>query len=413
MRACKATWLWQADSMIFSTYWFVAAAAIFLPFYWLVKLPKIRLVLLLSFCFVFHAHFAGPAGMAPIVLLAIIVYCVGRTRNKQWCNTGIVLCLLALCFYKYTHFICKDMIAHLVPWLGDKADGTLSHWMPALPPLAISFFTFEFVHYLFEVRKGGEPISNFLEFTQFTFYFPSLVAGPIKRYTQFLPSLNRGLEHITEHDIASGLLMVAVGFFKKAVIADNLTLLIDHFGPRFGEIGLGGRWLLLVAIAFRIYLDFSGYSDMAIGFSRMMGISLPKNFNWPYVSRNIQEFWQRWHISLSSWIRDYVYIPLGGNRMGSGRRVLNGLVAFALCGLWHGAAVNFVFWGLYHGCGLAIAASYRKALGPLGRGLGSVFDKAPALSWALTMLFVGVGWLYFFYPFRDAWRMTKQLFRLA
>src|SRR5205085_4390276 len=136
---------------------------------------------------------------------------------------------------------------------------------------------------------------------------------------------------------------------------------------QFAGAGLFDRWELLVCIALRILLDFSGYSDIAIGCARLLGIQLPENFNWPYAARNLQEFWHRWHISLSSWIRDYVYIPLGGNRHGLARKALNALTAFALCGLWHGAAWNFVLWGVYHGAGLAISSNYRTALGPAGR----------------------------------------------
>lgn len=398
--------------MIFSTYWFIVAAAIFLPLYWLARKPSWRFGLLLAFCFIFHAHFAGPAGVAPIIVLGLTTFLIGRTRNKTACGTGIALCVLALCFYKYTHFFFGELLGHLNPALSTHVDMSASSCLPALPPLAISFFTFEFVHYLVEIHKGEEPITTLREFAQYTFYFPSLVAGPIKRYTQFIPAMRSGLESVNLQEAASGLLQVAVGFLKKAV-ADNLTLYINFWGPSFYQIDIAHRWILFAAIAMRIYMDFSGYSDMAIGFSKMMGINLPSNFNWPYVARNLQDFWQRWHISLSSWIRDYVYIPLGGNKHGPLRKTLNGLIAFALCGLWHGAALNFVFWGLYHGIGLAISSNYRRTLGPVGRMLGAMFDKAPVISWAVTMLFVGLGWLLFFYPPHDAWRMTRWLFRIA
>ncbi len=149
---------------------------------------------------------------------------------------------------------------------------------------------------------------------------------------------------------------------------------------------------------------------MAIGLAQMMGIKLPPNFNWPYLAKNIQDFWQRWHISLSSWIRDYVYIPLGGNKLGNVRRIANGLIAFALCGLWHGAAWNFIVWGLYHGVGLAICSSYRQTLGPIGHAIGKVFDRVPLASRAVTLLYVSIGWLLFFYPLSKALEMTRLLF---
>jgi alginate O-acetyltransferase complex protein AlgI len=206
--------------------------------------------------------------------------------------------------------------------------------------------------------------------------------------------------------------------------------------PQFAFLDRGHRWLFVIALAFRILLDFSGYSDMAIGFARMMGIVVPENFNWPYLARTPVEFWQRWHMSLSLWIRDYVYIPLGGNRFGLPRRVFNAVTAMALCGLWHGASWNFVVWGLYHGAGLTIAAllqghltrSTPAAEVPLIGGSLSIrafgdptnlrqlasTKLLPAiidvLCWSATMVFVGIGWLLFFYPVEKAVMMAWHLF---
>jgi alginate O-acetyltransferase complex protein AlgI len=282
--------------------------------------------------------------------------------------------------------------------------------LPAAPPLAISFFTFEFVHYLYDVRKGRMRITSPVDFALFTVFFPSLVAGPIKRCGDFLPSLHRAVEAVCWSDVAIGLSRVALGFFKKVVIADNLATWIAYYGPRFGSEPMWMRWLIFAAIAFRILLDFSGYSDIAIGLARMFGITLPENFRWPYLARSIQEFWQRWHISLSTWIRDYLYSPLGGSRLGVGRKILNGFIVFALCGLWHGAAWNFILWGVYHGAGLAIGGNYRQFLGRFGTGAGVFLDRFPPVSWALTTLFVWMGWLLFFYPLPQACKMATGLF---
>ena len=165
-----------------------------------------------------------------------------------------------------------------------------------------------------------------------------------------------------------------------------------------------------VALALRILWDFSGYSDMAIGFARMHGIKLPANFRWPYLAGSITSFWRRWHISLSLWIRDYIYIALGGNRHGIVLKVVNGLIAFAICGLWHGAGWNFLLWGLYHGVAIAVVSTYRDAMGAVGRGIGFAFDRVPFVGWALTMVFVAVGWLLFFYPAPEAAEMARLLF---
>jgi alginate O-acetyltransferase complex protein AlgI len=202
-----------------------------------------------------------------------------------------------------------------------------------------------------------------------------------------------------------------MGFAKKVLVADQLTAYIDFFQPHFDDQGLGRKWTIFAAIAFRILMDFSGYSDIAIGCARIMGIRLPENFNWPYAARNLQEFWTRWHISLSLWIRDYVYIPLGGGRHGWPRKVLNALVAFALCGLWHGPAGHFVLWGLYHGCGLGICTVY-GGIPEIGKPLEQMFRRDALLGWVVTQMFAWLGWLLFFYPTDVAVHMGRQLFGL-
>ncbi len=370
--------------MIFTTYWFVAFAAIVFPLYWLLPWRAGRLALLLAACAVFHGHFAGAAGVVPIVVLGVAAYFAGRSGRGAWCLAVIVACAAALLGYKYSDFAARSILGLFDAQLGERA----SHWvrtvLPAAPPLAISFFTFEFVHYLFP--------------------------GPIKRCGDFLPSLHRAVGEVCWNDVAMGASRVALGYFKKVVVSDNLAAWIAYYGPRFSSEPIWMRWLIFAAIAFRILLDFSGYSDIAIGLARMFGVTLPENFRWPYLSRNIQEFWQRWHISLSTWIRDYLYIPLGGSRLGVGRKIVNGFIVFALCGLWHGAAWNFILWGVYHGAGLAISGNYRLLPGRLGSGMGMFFDRFPPISWAITTAFVWTGWLLFFYPLPQAWKMAVGLF---
>jgi alginate O-acetyltransferase complex protein AlgI len=303
------------------------------------------------------------------------------------------------------------VLAHLNASWGAGLDKSASSLLPAAPPLAISFFAFEFIHYLYEVRRGAEPIRHPLRFLLFAIFFPSLVAGPIKRFTQFIPSLEAGASGVGTGDVAAGLGRVALGYLKKVVVADNLILAINFYAPvaKFASLPLSGRWLVFVLIAVRILFDFSGYSDIAIGLARMLGVRLPENFNWPYAATSIQEFWRRWHISLSSWIRDYVYIPLGGSRHGLARKIANGLVAFALIGLWHGPAWHFVLWGLYHGLGLALCANY-AAIPLAGRLLTRPLGKMPAVGWLATQLFAWFGWLIFFYPVAQAWQMAVLLF---
>jgi alginate O-acetyltransferase complex protein AlgI len=399
--------------MIFMSYWLAAFAVVFFPLYWVTWNNLARRLILLTFCVVFHTHFAGPAGVLPIIALGIITYLAGLSRNQAAILTAIGLNAVALIFYKYTLFLSEGLIGIFHPEMARMAATfAKAELLPVAPPLAISFFVFEFVHYLIDVKRGEATIRSPLQFSLFSVFWPSIVAGPIKRYEQFLPELYRATSQRTETgDIIAGITRVAVGFVKKS-IADNLTLMINLYGSQFETMNLASRWLLVVGIAFRILLDFSGYSDMAIGFARMMGIKLPENFNWPYIATSPAEFWRRWHISLSTWIRDYVYIPLGGGRRGPTRRILNALVAFALCGLWHGAGWNFAVWGVYHGVGVAASGM-----------AGSVMDRwrLPAIftavktpvGWAITFLFVLIGWLFFFYPLARALTMTRLLFTVS
>lgn len=397
--------------MIFTTYWFLLFAAGVLPLYWLLPRAWLRQWFLAAACLLFHGHFAGPAGMAPIMVLMVLTYGAGLTRRKWVCVLAMAVCVLALCFYKYALFLIGALVE---PWNAALAVTLVTDTraiMPGAPPLGVSFFAFEFVHYLFEIRKGGEPIRHPLKFLLFSIFFPSLVAGPIKRYQQFIPALEEGSRHFRLDDMAEGFRRIGLGFCKKVILADNLTLYIEQTQGQFAAAGLFDRWVLLAAIALRILMDFSGYSDIAIGFARLLGVRLPENFDWPYLAGNLQDFWQRWHISLSSWIRDYIYIPLGGSRHGPVRRVANGLLAFGLCGLWHGPAWHFVIWGLYHGVGLSLCATYEKIplLGPV---LSAVFKKEPWAGRVLTQLFAWLGWLLFFYPVPVAWQMAKGLFNL-
>jgi alginate O-acetyltransferase complex protein AlgI len=397
--------------MLFLTYWFVCFVTVLFPLYWLCRWRPLRLVLLLAACVVFHTHFAGPAGVLPIVVLSVLVYAVALTRNRWLCGLGILASALALVFYKYTGFLCTRVLVAV--WPGLAHSSSLPPWLQSIvPPLAISFFTFEFIHYLVDVCRGSKPMKNPLDFALFTFFWPSIVAGPVKRYHEFLPALYQGVGTVCSQDVAQGLLRVALGLVKKFA-ADLLTAwLATAVVPfRAGQYDVLWSWFFVAALSLRILWDFSGYSDMAIGFARMHGIRLPANFNWPYLAESLTDFWRRWHISLSSWIRDYIYIVLGGNRGGAVRKVVNGMTAFAICGLWHGAGWHFLIWGLYHGAGLAVCSTYRR-LGTPGRWLGDVLERRRPVSWGITMAYVSVGWLFFFYPEREALGMIRVLFGL-
>jgi alginate O-acetyltransferase complex protein AlgI len=394
--------------MLFLTYWFVYFIAALYPLFWIIRWRPARLAILLVACVVFHTHFAGPAGVLPIVVLGVLTYAAGLTRNRVLCGLGIVASALALVFYKYTRFLCLSVLAQAWPALAEPS-ATPPWYLSLAAPLAISFFAFEFIHYLVDVARGERPIYNPFDFALFTLFWPSIVAGPVKRYQQFLPALYQGVQQVGSADVAEGLARVALGMVKKFA-ADILTGWLAWQGPHFKELDPLWRWGFLGALSLRILWDFSGYSDMAIGFARMFGVRLLENFRWPYLAENLTDFWRRWHISLSSWIRDYVYIALGGGRAGPLRKVANGLTAFAICGLWHGAGWNFLVWGLYHGLGLAVCSNYARVLGPAGRFLAGLLERHRPLAWGLTVMYVGVGWLFFFYPLADACRMIQLLF---
>ena len=395
--------------MIFNTYAFALFAAVFFPGYWLIRSPGLRAWWLLGGCAVFHGHFAGPAGVLPIAALALITYACALSRIRVLCYAAITACGVALVFYKYTHFLSGEILASVAPALSAQATALSVSWLPDAPPLALSFFTFEFVHYLMDVAGGGAPIRSPKSFALFAIYFPSLVAGPIKRYQDFTAALPRALARLELTQVAAGAQRVALGFFKKILLADNLTVALGYYEKVFFALSSPQAWLFLAALSTRILLDFSGYTDIALGLSQMLGLRLPENFNYPYAATGLRDFWARWHISLSSWIRDYIYIPLGGNRHGPLRRCSNLVIAFTLCGLWHGGAGHFMLWGLWHGVGLVVQATYRDALGSLGTRIGSGLDRFSVLSWLLTLVFVALGWLLFFYPVAHAWSMALKL----
>lgn len=395
--------------MIFLSYWFLIFVVATVIFYWAIPTIRAKQIVLLAACFAFYAHFAGGLiSTIPILALGIITYLCGWSRRKWLCISAITICVTALVFYKYTVFLLNDLIHAFAP---NSAEIILQQFNPVLPhiaPLAISFFVFEFVHYLVDVLKGNYSITSPLQFALFGLFFPSLVAGPIKRYEDFIPQIQDPTRPLGG-DMVYGSVRIASGLVKK-VIADNLTIYLNFWDKQFETVALQWRWFFLLLIAFRIYLDFSGYSDMAIGYAQWLGIKLPENFNFPYIASNLRDFWQRWHISLSTWIRDYIYIPLGGNRHGTARKILNAIIAFGLCGLWHGAGWNFLVWGLWHGFGLAVSSNYKSLMGFAGEKLNEGLEAVPFLGWGITFLYVCFGWLLFFYPIDQAWKMAKLLF---
>jgi alginate O-acetyltransferase complex protein AlgI len=389
--------------MLFLDLWFWVFAIVAVPLYWLCP-RRVKLYWLLTASAIFHYHFAGPAGMAPVIVLAILTYGTAlwtpRRSGPSLYSLTALLVVGALLFYKYSTFLLHSG-ASAVESMGLHVPPGLVAWRSPAIPLGISFFTFEFVHYLYEVRVHGHaPIRHPVRFAVFAIFFPTLAAGPIKRFPDFVPQLE-ALSNPDRALLASGAKRIILGLFKKVCIAD---LLVEYISTAEHVVDYSAPVVIALAVlqGFRIYYDFGGYTDIAVGLAQLLNLRVPENFNRPYWSTSLQEFWRRWHISLSSWIRDYIYIPLGGNRA---HRAFNLLAAMVICGLWHGAAWNFAAWGLYHGLGLGLEAALRGAR-PSWFGDGRL---RRAVGWGITYAFVCYGWLIFFYPLETVARMTRAL----
>jgi len=388
--------------MLFLQPWFWAFAVTALAVYWVCP-PRFKPYWLLLASAMFHYHFAGPAGVAPIIVLALLTYSVGLATAAQPAGRSYAMAMLvlvaALGFYKYSRLGARTGAA-LLGFLGVHVAPEVWEWQLAGAPLGISFFTFEFVHYLYEIRVHRRPaVRNPVHFALFAIFFPTLVSGPIKRFPDFVPQL-AALHNPGRAEMWLAVRRIIRGLFKKICIADLLVEYIKVFEdvPHFNAP-------LVVSLAvlqgWRIYYDFAGYSDIAIGFGQLFGLRLPENFDRPFGATSLREFWRRWHMSLSAWIRDYIYIPLGGNRM---HRGFNLAAAMLLCGLWHGAAWHFAIWGSYHGAGLAVEAAVRRRF-PVAFGAARRWQ---VLGWLLCCAYVTYGWLLFFYPVAQVYTMTRE-----
>jgi alginate O-acetyltransferase complex protein AlgI len=300
-------------------------------------------------------------------------------RRRWWIVAAAIAANLGLLVaFKYTHFLAENLNP-LVTWAGLPPFRLTS---PHLP-LGVSFITFQGIAYVVDVyRSDVRAEGNPVRFGLAAALFPHLVAGPIIRYRDLAGQL--GERRVSLEDFATGVRRIIVGLGKKALLANTLALAADQtFKRPPAELGIGAAWLGLICYSLQIYFDFSGYSDMAIGLGRLFGFTFPENFLHPYAAESVTAFWRRWHITLSSWLRDYVYIPLGGGRCNRPRVLLNLVIVFALCGLWHGAAWTFLIWGLWHGAFLI--AERCGVLAVVGRPLRHVW----------TLLAVCGGWVLF------------------
>jgi alginate O-acetyltransferase complex protein AlgI len=327
--------------------------------------------------------YAWGEGWYALVLVASIllnwgmgwaVAAAGGSRRRRLVAAGIVANLAGLVWFKYAGFAAANLA-----WLGVPDPG------PIHLPIGISFFTFQGISYLVDIARGSVPAQrNLIDYGMYKALFPQLIAGPIVRYGEVAGDVGRG-RRVTTADVAEGVRRFAIGLAKKMLIANVVSVPADAVFAAEG-VSCGMAWFGVACYALQIYGDFSGYSDMAIGMGRMLGFHFPENFNHPYAAVSVQDFWRRWHMTLSRWFRDYVYIPLGGSRCGAWRHAGNLAAVFLLCGAWHGAAWTFVVWGAYHGALLGLEGS------PAGR----VLERLPRpLRHAWALVAVLVGWVLF------------------
>ncbi|MGZ8191157.1 MAG: MBOAT family O-acyltransferase [Methylococcaceae bacterium] len=315
----------------------------------------------------------------------------GKKIARRWLIAGIAVNLALLGYFKYANFFLDNlMLIYNQHWSYESI----------ILPIGISFFTFTQIAFLADTFQKGIREYGFIHYGLFVTYFPHLIAGPVLHHAQMMPQFQEASTYkIDTANIAGGLTIFIIGLFKKIVIADGISPYADAVFnaaetgliPNFNE-----AWIGAIAYTFQLYFDFSGYSDMAIGLSWMFNVRLPFNFNSPYQAANISDFWRRWHMSLSSFLRDYLYIPLGGNRKGTVRQNLNLLVTMLLGGLWHGASWSFILWGCLHGCFLIVNHGFQALVGKLSISKGVNTNYLLVfLGWFLTFLLVVVAWVFF------------------
>ncbi len=393
--------------MVFSSllFLFLYLPAVLVIYY--ISPLKIRNLVLFAANLVFYG-WGEPVYVLIMIFSTVVDYIHGYLINKYRSNdklakrlviSSAVINLSILGFFKYAGLIAETL--NYIPFIN----------LPILDialPIGISFYTFQTMSYSIDVYRNDAPVQkNIISFGTYVALFPQLIAGPIVRYKDIAYQLDYRHENLD--DFTKGVKIFLVGLSKKILIANQMGLLWDSIRTTGEENGVLGSWVGIIAYTLQIYFDFSGYSDMACGLGNMFGFEFLKNFNYPYISKTITEFWRRWHISLGTWFREYVYIPLGGNRKGIKRQILNLLIVWFLTGLWHGASYNFILWGLYFGFILIIEKLF----------LLKLLNKAPAfISHIYALFFIIIGWVIFYFEdmtqmgqfFMDMFNFSNGLF---
>lgn len=363
--------------------WLVLASLFFYSYWNLIYLPLIVCSMLVNFVVGTALTKTGRRYRKPSKMIS----------SEAILATGIVFNLGLLGYYKYADFFLTNLNA---------TTNTQFSLLHLTLPLAISFFTFQQIAYLVDSYKSETQEYDFLNYCLFVSFFPQLIAGPIVHHKEMMPQFARaGNKIVNPRNIAIGITIFFIGLFKKVIIADTFAVWATAGFDQANVLMFLEAWTTSLSYTFQIYYDFSGYTDMAIGSAYILNIKLPLNFNSPYKASNIRDFWRRWHMTLSRWLKNYVYIPLGGNRNGQVSTYLNLFATFLIGGLWHGAAWTFVLWGAMHGFGVAIHRFWQ--------GLG--FRMPKFFGWLLTFLFVNCSWVFFrANSFEDAVKVFKGMF---
>ena len=390
--------------MLFNSYEFIFAFLpfVFILYFYLNKIKeykKSKLFLVLSSLF-FYSWWN--VIYLPLILGSMFFnYWIGgkllqsNKNNRLILKIGIFFNLLLLGYFKYYDFFIENF---------NLLSGSHLELLHLALPLAISFFTFQQISYLVDSYRHETKEYDFLNYALFVTFFPQLIAGPIVHHKEMMPQFaNKENRQLNFYNISMGLFIFAIGLFKKVVIADTFAVWATHGFDVATSLNLFASWFTSLSYTFQLYFDFSGYTDMAIGVALLFNIKLPQNFNSPYKATSIQDFWRRWHITLSRFLKDYIYIPLGGNRKGEVRTYANLLITFILGGLWHGAGWTFLFWGLLHGTALVIHRFWSK----LGLKLPQWF------AWFLTFNFINISWVFFrAKDWSDALKVLGSMFSL-
>lgn len=363
--------------MLFSSFNYLVFLPVVFGLYWVLP-DKFRKPLLLVASYIFYMSWLPKYGLL-LFGLTVVNYFLGllisraEERKKLFLTLAIVVNLGCLCFFKYTNFLLDSL------WQGLKVlSQTIGVQLvnvnqtpvyDILLPLGISFFAFEFIHYVVDVYKGSKPMRNFFDFALFGAFFPSQIAGPIKRFQDFAKQLVHP-PRFNKEDFNDGMFLILQGLFKKVCLGDVLAqLIVDPGYANPAALGTMDAWIVFFAFTFQVFFDFAGYTDIGRGSALLFGYRVPINFNLPFLSANFLEIWRRWHISLSTWLRDYLYIPLGGSHCSAWAQRRNLFLTMALGGLWHGAAWHYVFFGCIQGVILAVTRDWQKFC-----------DKHPVLS---------------------------------